>query len=172
MQSNRRPAATALTLCLLALVFALPLPAGRAANDKEPAPISSVEERRLLVSLQQEREKLIEREQSLGQREMELKSLEAEVDKKLNELKSLREELQKLLVKKDEEETVKVQELSKMYEKMDPGKAAEVIDTLDQRLAIGVLAGMKKKSAARILDNLDQKKAAALSTAFSKLSSE
>lgn len=128
--------------------------------------IKSVEERRILVSLQEERDKLQKREKLLASKEMELKSLRREVDKKLNELRFLKEEVQKLLAIKDDEEAKKIRALGKVYEKMDPAKAASIIPFLKKELAIGILASMKKKSAAKVLNSMDKEKALILSRAF------
>lgn len=157
------------SICMTTLLLQIPV---LNATDREPdadTSITSVEERRILVSLKEERTKLLEFESQLNQRELALKTLETEVDKSLNELKSLREEIQQLLARKNEEENKKIQELSQMYEKMDPAKAAALISSLDEKLAIDILAGMKKKSAAKLLNYIDGAKAVKLSSSFSKL---
>ena len=56
-----------------------------------------------------------------------------------------------------------------MYEKMTSDKAALVLGSLDQELAVPILTKMKTKSAAKILNNMDREKAAKLTTAFSTL---
>jgi flagellar motility protein MotE (MotC chaperone) len=142
---------------------------GQALETSDVKKISSVEERRILVSLQKERARLMEREKLLTMKEMELKTLHSEVDKKLDELKSLREELLVLLGRKDEEEAKRIQELSKMYEKMDPVQAASLLASLEEELAIGILSGMKSRSAGKVLNNIEKQKAARLSEAFSTL---
>jgi len=131
--------------------------------------IQSVEERRILVSIEQEYEKLEQREADLDSRELQLKTLEDEVDKKLAAMQELREELMRLLNRKDQEEGLRVGELSKIYEKMEPGKAAELITELDRQLATELLLGIKKKTAGKILDNLDTETATALSKEFTKI---
>lgn len=131
--------------------------------------IESVEERRILVSIEQEYEKLEEREAELDSRELQLKTLRTEVDKKLAAMQELREELVKLLNRKEEEEGRRVDELSKIYEKMEPAKAARLIKELDRQLAIELLIGIKKKTAGQILDNLDPEVATELSKAFTDI---
>jgi len=131
--------------------------------------IKSVEERRILVSIEQEYEKLADREADLDSRELQLKTLQSEVDKKLAAMQELREELVKLLNRKKEEEGRRVGELSKIYEKMEPNKAARLIKELDRQLAIELLIGIKKKTAGQILDNLDAATATALSKAFTDI---
>jgi flagellar motility protein MotE (MotC chaperone) len=130
---------------------------------------SNVEERRLLVALQEERGNLDKERKELAERKKELKRLEDEVDKKLDELQQLRSQLQELLATKDEEELRRIKELSKMYEKMTADKAAAVLSTLDQDLAIGIIEHMKTKAAAKILSNMNREKAAGLTSAFSDL---
>lgn len=154
-------------LTLLAfLVVVVPTGAQDLVDEDQ---ISSVEERRILISIEQEYEKLEQRESELDSREMQLKTLTVEVDKKLAAMQELRDELLKLLNRKEKEEGVRVGELSKIYEKMDPNKAALLIKDLDQQLAIDLLIGIKKKTAGKILENLDTKTATDLSKAFTEI---
>ena len=131
--------------------------------------IDSVEERRILVSIEDKYAELAEREEALENREMELKTLEAEVDKKLAAMEKQRQELEKLLDRKDVVENERVAELSLIYEKMEPQKAAVLIRTLDRQLAVDLLLGIKKKTAGAILNNMDLKTATALSKAFTEI---
>jgi flagellar motility protein MotE (MotC chaperone) len=153
----------ALTVSAFLLLAA---PAQALVDDQQ---ISSVEERRILVSIEQEYEKLEQRETDLDSRELQLKTLEVEVDKKLAAMQELRTELVKLLGRKQEEEDRRINELSKIYEKMDPTKSARLIKDLDQQLAIELLIGIKKKTAGQILDNLDAATATELSKAFTDI---
>lgn len=131
--------------------------------------ITSVEERRILVSIEDEYAKLDEREAIIDEREMQLKTLEAEVDKKLAAMQNLRDELVKLLDRKEEVEDERVGELSRIYEKMNPQKSAILIKELDHQLAVNLLLGIKKKTAGKILDNLDAGTATTLSKAFTEI---
>ena len=154
-------------ITLTLLLLAAPV---MAQNLIDGQPIGSVEERRILVSIEGEYEKLDQREAELDSRELQLKTLGVEVDKKLVAMQELREELVKLLNRKKDEEDRRVGELSKIYEKMDPSKAARLIKQLDQQLAIELLIGIKKKTAGQILDNLDTKTATKLSKGFTEIS--
>ncbi len=146
------------------------VPGNGATNSTGPEPkYSSVEERRLLVALQQERQNLEREREALDQKKKELKRLQAEVDKKLDQLKKERQRLQGLLAEKDAAEQKRIKELGKMYEKMSPEKAARIFADLDQDLATSLLANMKTKAAARILNNMTGEAAARLTTAFSSL---
>ncbi|HEY5672410.1 MAG TPA: hypothetical protein VIR78_01770 [Malonomonas sp.] len=143
--------------------------AGSAQTLVADEQISSVEERRILVSIEEEYDKLVEREAVIDSREIELKTLEAEVDKKLAAMQELRQELLKLLDRKGQEEGRRMDQLSAIYEKMDPEKAAVLIGKLDKQQAIELLLGIKQKVAGKILDNLDPKTATELSRSFNKI---
>ena len=150
---------------LLGLVFCLAL-AGAAYGQNQAG---SVEERRLRSAMQEEVERLRLRQEGIARRELELKTLEVEVDKKLAELKRVREELTVLLARKDEEEAKKLRELSAVYEKMESARAAQVLAALDENLAIALLGGMKSRSAGKILDQMEKSTAARLSAGFATL---
>lgn len=135
-------------------------------NEKD---ITSVEERRILVSIEDEYAKLDELESKLNTREMQLKTLEMEVDKKIAAMQQLRNELVKLLDRKEKTEGERIGELSKIYEKMNPQKAAVLIKELDHQLAVDLLLGIKKKTAGKILDSLDAETATELSKAFTEI---
>ena len=178
-------------LCFLLVLLAALSPAAPAAEataptataaDRAASPVGleqaatgertyrSVEERRLVEALAEgEHSSLARQRQDLENRKIELKRLEAEVDKKLDQLGQLRLRIEQLLKQKDEAEQQRAAELAKMYEKMSAEKAAAVLASLDQELAIAILGRMKTKSAARILNSMERDRAAQLSTAFSTL---
>jgi flagellar motility protein MotE (MotC chaperone) len=143
--------------------------AAESNSAKEELQYRSVEERRLFLALQQERDTLALERKKLDEKQKELKIIEIEVDKKLNQLKALRQQIETLIAAKDKEETKKIQELSKMYDKMTSAKAARILSSLEQDLAVSILENMKTNSAAKILDNMDKDKAASLTDAFSNL---
>ncbi len=133
---------------------------------------SSVEERRLLVALETERSNLARERKILEEKKKELKRLEIEVDKKLDLLVKTRQLIQQMITEKDEEELRKIKELSKMYDKMSADKAARVLSSLEQNLAIAILENMKTKTAAKVLNSMERDKAARLTTAFSNLENQ
>lgn len=131
--------------------------------------IDSVEERRILVSIEDKYAELEAREAELEKRERELKTLATEVDKRLTRMQELRQELVTLLDRKEALENERVAELSLIYERMDPANSAVLIRKLDHQLAVNLLLGIKKKTAGEILDNLDPATATALSRAFTEI---
>jgi flagellar motility protein MotE (MotC chaperone) len=161
-------------LLIVKLIFALPIPA-----QAQPAPPSipseteahsSVEERRLLDSLQSpNRGPLAQERAALEKRTMELKVLEEEVDKKIEQLNQLRQQIEDLLAEKDAEELNRIEELARMYERMNADKAAQILASIDEQLAVAILGVMRTKAAAGILNNMDREKAASLTSTFSTL---
>ncbi len=147
----------------------------RAAENESPQEFRSVEERRLYEDIMAENKRLQEEKKDFGLKQKELKTLEdgvdkklAEIDKKLVELRDLQKKLEVLLSEKSALELKKIQDLAKIYDKMDPAKAALALAGLDERLAADLLANMKVKAAAKILDQMTKPKTTELSTTFSK----
>jgi len=165
----------------LATAIAVAAPVKLTAQEQTPLPdqFASVEERRLQNAIQTERASIREERKELELKKNELKSIEEGVDKKLTEidaklaeLNELRKKIETLLAAKSEEESKKTKELAKIYEKMNPDKAALAIAGLDAHLATDLLANMKVKAAARILDEISRQKATELSTTFSTIQLE
>jgi len=150
-----------------------------AADPIDSKEFSSVEERRLQNVVMQERINIRKEHAEIVMRKKELKTLEegvdkklAEIDNKLEQLKKLQNKIESLLEAKSVEEKKRLQDLAKIYEKMNPVKASLAIAGLDQQLAADLLASMKVKSAAKILDQSSKQKATQLSTTFSTLQLE
>jgi flagellar motility protein MotE (MotC chaperone) len=131
--------------------------------------VSTVEERRIRSSIQKEVARLKQKEKMLEMKEMELKSLSREVDKKLTEMDKARIALTELLQEKRRLENEKAQALSKVYEKMEPAKAAQLLTSLDKDLAVTIIEGMNSKKAGKVLNNMEPKLAASLSTSYASL---
>ncbi|APG27320.1 hypothetical protein A7E78_05360 [Syntrophotalea acetylenivorans] len=132
-------------------------------------PTSTVEERRIRSSIQKEVARLRQKEKKLEMKEMELKTLSREVDKKLAEMEKARIALTELLQEKRRLENEKAQALSKIYEKMDPAKAAQLLISLEKNLAVTIIEGMNSKKAGKVLNNVEPKIAASLSKSYASL---
>ncbi len=148
-------------------------------NITQRKEFDSVEERRIDAILQSERDNLADEKKVIVLKEKELKTLQEEVDKKLErinekitELKKIQKKIDESLAEKDAEEVKKTKNLSLIYAKMAPLKAAMAMGSLDIQLASDLLASMKVKSAAKILDQMDKTTAAQLSITFSTIQME
>ena len=129
--------------------------------------------------LQNERDNLEEERKVIALKEKELKTLQEEADKKIElldtklaELKEVQAKIEVLLAEKDVQELKKTKDLSLIYAKMTPDRAALAMATIDGQLAADLLANMKVKSAAKILDRMDKLKASELSTTFTTIKVE
>ncbi len=131
---------------------------------------TSVEERRILAAIKERDERLSAREEQLQGRELELKTLEDEVDKKIAAMQRLRTELNELLDQRDAKENARIEELSMIYERMNPQQAALLISELETGMAVNLLLGIKKKTAGQIMERLNAETAIKLSKAFTDLS--
>ncbi len=149
------------------------------AEELDKKEYSSVEERRIYALIQKERDRLVQREKDIDLREKELKTLEssvdnkiAAIDKKLEDLKNLQTRIEDLLTEKSSIEKKRIKELSTIYEKMVPGRAALAMTSMDPQLATDLLANMKPKAAAKVLNVLDKQKTSELSTTFTTIQLE
>ena len=164
---------------LVFIIPAIPLSSAAAAENSAPQEFASIEERRLYEDIIKENNALRAEKKDLGAKQLELKTLEegvdkklAEIDKKLIELRELQKQIETLLVAKSEQELKKIQDLAKIYDRMAPDKAALALSGLDKKLAAELLAHMKVKAAAKILDQMAKQNTTELSKTFSTLQLE
>lgn len=107
--------------------------------------------------------------EELRRREQELKELESRIDAKLKRLSELEKKLQTMLDEADVLKDKKLRHLVDVYSNMKAKQAADVLETLDQDIAVKILAGMRGRQAGEILTNVQADKAAQLSEALTKL---
>jgi flagellar motility protein MotE (MotC chaperone) len=112
---------------------------------------------------------LNEREKALDKREAELRVLEMELDDKLKNLKALEVRMQKLIDSAGAIQDEKMVHLVNVYSNMKPKQAAQVLETLDEPIAVRILAGMSGRKAGEILSSVRADRAAALSEALTRL---
>jgi len=157
------------TIAILAIgsILLLQSPLFSFTSDEQ---FTSVEERRILAAIKERDERLSAREEQLQGRELELKTLEDEVDKKIAAMQRLRTELNELLDQRDAKENARIEELSMIYERMNPQQAALLISELETGMAVNLLLGIKKKTAGQIMERLNAETAIKLSKAYTDLS--
>ncbi len=148
-----RPAATgeALAASAPAPTTAMPAPTSPPAN----APLTS--------------ESLLRRQEELNQREQDLRQLERQIDLKLTELQELETRLQTMLKEADATRDEKLRHLVDVYTNMKARQAAEVIETLDQSIAVKILSNMRGRQAGEILTYVKPEIAAKLSEALTRV---
>lgn len=109
------------------------------------------------------------REQALAKKEAELQALEAQVDEKLTTLRELEIRMQNLIDSAGSIQDEKMAHLIDVYSNMKPKQAALVLQTLEEPIAVRILAGMSGRKAGEILSSVRPDRAAALSAALTRL---
>ena len=71
-----------------------------------------------------------------------------EIEARIQYLEKVRRDIAGVLKDRVEVDQEKVKKLVEFYSNMKPAQAAEIIATINEDLAIGVLSNMKKKNAA------------------------
>ena len=112
---------------------------------------------------------LLKRQEELDQREQSLKTLEADLNTRMAKLKEMETSVKAML---DEAKGIKDQKLKHLidvYSNMNAKQAAKVLETLDNTIAVKILAGMRGRQAGDVLNNMEAKKAASLTEMLTKL---
>ncbi len=109
------------------------------------------------------------RRQELDRQEADLKALQANLEIKITELKKLEVSVKKMLDEADVTKDKKVAHLVSVYANMKPQQAAQVLETLEDKLAVKILAGMDGRTAGKILSYAKAERAAVLSEQLTKL---
>jgi flagellar motility protein MotE (MotC chaperone) len=148
----------------LSLLGALGAAAAYAAVEQpaDSSPDLSSERGRdqLMALLAQKERALARREQTVVDREAELRAAEEQLGKRLKELEELRGDIRGMLEKLDEDREARIIGLIKMFEAMRAPQAAPILEKADPAVALEVLERMNKGKAGKILAAMDPDKAA------------
>lgn len=109
------------------------------------------------------------RQEELDRKEQDLKALQQELDAKLVQLQALETKLSVMLKDADSTQDAKYKHLVDVLSNMKARQAAEVLSTLDERIAVKVLAGMRGRQAGEILTYAKPTKAARLTEALARM---
>ena len=116
---------------------------------------------------QQKEIELRKKEEQLKEKEERLSKLEKEIELKVKDLLALQKEVQSVRSEKQETQNTRVKGLAKIYGTMKPKEAAKLMENLDDKLVMGIIATMTPDEAAAILSLMEVKKAAKISEALS-----
>lgn len=105
----------------------------------------------------------------LDRRERQVRELEKQVDAKLVRLQELESNLKRLIEEANNVKDEKLRHLVDVYSNMKAQQAAAVLATLDEKISVKILAGMRGRQAGEILSFVPAEKAAKLSEALTKL---
>jgi flagellar motility protein MotE (MotC chaperone) len=114
-------------------------------------------------------EALNRKQEELSRKEEDLKSLQAELDARFRQMQDLEQRLKVMLKDADEIKDARYRQLVDVLSNMKARQAAEVLSTLDEKIAVRVLAGMRGRQAGEILSLADPVKAARLAEALARM---
>lgn len=109
------------------------------------------------------------KEKELNQKEEELLSLQEQMSSRMEELNQLENKLGDMVKEANSAEDEKYAHLIQTYTNMKPRKAAEALSTLDEKIAVRILNGMKSKQSGEIFSYMEPMHAARLSKAMTKI---
>ncbi len=115
------------------------------------------------------RDALARRQEDLARKEQDLKALEGEISAKLEKLQVLENRLSIMIKEAEETKDAKFRHLVDVLTNMKAKQAAAVLETLDQKIAVRVLAGMRGRQAGEILTFVHPEKAALLTEALARM---
>ena len=121
-----------------------------------------------LVFLLRKRDELKKEEEELARKRAELMAILEEMNNKIAILTQLRDEIRAEMDRKKTVQEKKLKHLKKIYSSMKPQKAASLIEKLDMRFAVELLASMKGDVVGNILSFMDIKKAVRISERLAK----
>lgn len=123
---------------------------------------------KLLKQLSERRKNIDKREEGLKNQENILKTLKSNITHKIQELKAVQKNIDDSRKRHDNEEKERMQKLVKIYEKMNPKKAAAVFNELDTAFSSEVVINMNHSKVGAILSYMHPVKARELSMALAR----
>ena len=118
---------------------------------------------RMIETIEKKNRELKRREEELRIKELRIKAIEAKVSKDLEKIEKGISESKQQLGMQDEKTKENVEALVKVYSSMKPEEAANLIEAIDEDLALKIVSGMKSKIAGKVLSQLDVKVAKRIS---------
>jgi flagellar motility protein MotE (MotC chaperone) len=150
-------------------MMSLPAISEAIAAPEENNAAKSEEKNEQDLSVSEEMARLREKRNRLEKKEKNLNKLEQEVNQKIQKLKKLQANIQQMLDEAKVVKDKKIKHLVDVYSNMKPKQAAQVLETLDQDIAVKILAGMRGRTAGEILSYVQADKAAQLSEDLTRL---
>lgn len=115
------------------------------------------------------RDALAKKQEELARKEQELRALEADISAKLEKMALLENRLTSMMKEAEETKDAKFRHLVDVMSNMKARQAAEMLQTLDQRIAVRILAGMRGRQAGEILNFVRPEVAASLTAALTRM---
>ncbi len=123
----------------------------------------SLDDLKAFEILEGRKRELDTREEAVKSREQEIAGLKKDIEEKLGKLSQLQEQVQKDLETIKQYDDSRLKHLIGAYSAMKPNKAAELIEKLDDEVALRILSSMKSKDVGGVMSFMGTDKAAKLS---------
>ncbi|NWH03477.1 MotE family protein [Desulfobacter latus] len=128
----------------------------------------------VLQGLEEKKKAVAEASEKLAKEKKELETYEAQIDEKLESLTALKKQIEADMARLEKKKTAKEQEeaaafeakmnrLVKMYARMKPKAAAEIVNKMELSVAYEIFLRMREVSASQILAFVAYEKAAKIS---------
>ena len=115
------------------------------------------------------RDSLARRQEDLARKEQELRVLESELAGRLEKMKMLENRLASMIKDAETTNDAKFRHLVDVLSNMKAKQAAAVVETLDMKIAVRVLAGMRGRQAGEILTYVKPEIAAKLTESLARM---
>ncbi|HYA14574.1 MAG TPA: hypothetical protein VEF33_09580 [Syntrophales bacterium] len=138
--------------------------ADSSSQTSDSAPVRDIfedtlaDERNLMISLEDRRRQLEERENFVNLEEKRLNSMKKEIVAKIEIFQGQKEKTT-VSQESDKEENKRIKELAKEYDATPPDKVATLFNKLDNKTAAGIILQMKNKKAGAVWEYLNPEKA-------------
>ena len=126
---------------------------------------------KFLTLAEKKREQIDSRLEILKKKEEQLLKVERSIDDKLQKLDEERRFFSQGLQREKELKGKRIERLIELYAKMEPKKAAPIIEKLDKDLVVEILKQVDKKQAKSILESMDPQKSVELTEYYGRVRS-
>lgn len=133
----------------------------RVLGRDEPPPLAAPKQDPLspfALKLQEREEQVRAREQALEERLARIEQRERELDDTLAQIEEIQARLDERIAEEDEARMDRISKMADMMAAMDPGKAAEDLESMTPEDAAEVLLLVKDRTAGAILDEMEPRK--------------
>ena len=129
------------------------------AQAPEPSPslqeaVLTETEKQILLNLQVRKQRLDERETLINQREEQLRALRDNLQRETANLTKLQEDVEASIDAKKAQDAENLRKVVKLYDGMNPVRAADKLGQLEPRLATQILVRMNPRKASKALEAL------------------
>ena len=139
--------------------------------ELNPDAMKKEEVGRYLDIAERKKRQIEDRLANLGRREEQLKGLESSIDEKLKKLDEERKYFAQTIQKEKDLKGERVEKLVALYSKMEPKKAAPVMEKLDKDLVVEMFKQLPQKQVTAILETMSADKSVALSEYYGRIRS-